>query len=174
MFDQYSYKKKFLALGVIFIMLGLTAYKRSFKTLFEVISEYKSLSSKVATLNKKSQNRLVLDKEVAYLDKILGKEGISKEVVQQQIISFATQNSSKVSINDLRPIHVFKDQNNTIITNQLDVTGNVNQLINLGYDFEKKFEYSRMVSMNFYTTKKDNKTEVLHLKMIFQNYENSK
>ncbi len=174
MFDQYSYKKKFLALGIIFIMLGITAYKRSFKTLFDVIGEYKSLSSKVETLKNKSQNKAFLNKEVAYLDRILGKEGITKEFVQQQIISFASQNSSKVSINDLRPIHVFVDQNNTIITNQLDITGNVNQLINLGYDFEKKFEYSRIVSMNFYTTKKDNKSEVLHLKMIFQNYENNK
>jgi hypothetical protein len=28
--------------------------------------------------------------------------------------------------------------------------------------------------MKFYTTKKNNKSDVLHLKMIYQNYENNK
>lgn len=174
MFENYSYKIKCTALIVVFLMLSITAYKRSFHTLFQVISEYKVLSAKADDINKKANNTDGLIRDIAYLDKIIGKEGITKEMVQQGIVSFASEKHPQVSINDLQPIHVFPDDNYTIITNQLDVTGNSNQLLQLGYDFEKEFNFSRMVSMNFYIAKKNNKSDVLHLKMIFQNYENNK
>ncbi|RTY91796.1 hypothetical protein [Flavobacterium sp. GT3R68] len=160
-----------MALIGIFLMLSITAYKRSFHTLFQVMEEYNALSAKVADINKKANNTEGLRRDIAYLDQIIGKEGITKEMVQQGIVSYASEKHPQVSINDLQPIHVFADENHKIVTNQLDVTGNSNQLMQLGYDFEKGFNYSRIVSMNFYTTKKNNKSEVLHLKMIFQNYE---
>jgi hypothetical protein len=174
MFENYSYKQKFYALIILFFMLAATAYKRSFHTLFEVISEYKMLSKKADDINKKSKSTGSLTNDIAYLDKIIGKEGVTKEMVQQGIVSFASTNSKNISISDLKPIHDFPEDDYHIITNQLDVTGNANQLLELAYNFEKKFDFSRMVSQNFYTTKKNNKSEVLHLKMIFQNYENNK
>jgi len=174
MFENYSYKQKFFALMLVFFMLSVTAYKRSFHALFDVMAEYRVLSKKADDINKKSKNTGTLKNDVEYLNKIIGKEGVTKDMVQQGIISFATTNSSAISINDLKPIHDFPEEDFHIITNQLDVTGNTNQLLELAYNFEKKFDYSRMVSQSFYTTKKNNKSEVLHLKMIFQNYENTK
>ncbi|MFB9108532.1 hypothetical protein [Flavobacterium gyeonganense] len=174
MFENYSYKQKFYALGVLFCLLSITAYKRSFHTLFDVISEYRILSKKADDINKKAKNTDGLTQDIAYLDKIIGKEGTTKEIVQQGIVSFASENAPAVSISDLKPIHNFPEDDYHIITNQLDVTGNSNELLGLAYSFEKKFDLSRIVSMNFYTTKKNDKSEVLHLKMIFQNYENNK
>jgi hypothetical protein len=174
MFNQYTYKQKCFALIVIFIMLSITAYKRSFSTLFQVISEHNDMSSKINQASKKSKSATLLVEEIERLDKMLGKEGVSKEVVQQEIVSFATVSNSKVSISDLQPIHTFLDENYAINTNQLDLTGNANELLRLGYDFEKQFSFSKVVNMNFYTIKNNNKSDVLHLKMIFQNYENNK
>lgn len=174
MFESLSYKKKCIALLILFCMLSVTAYKRSFHTLFQAIQENKMLSAKIDAMNSKSHNTSHLMNEIAYLNKAIGKEGIGKERVQQSIVDFATGNAHQISINDLQPIHVFDDNDYKIVSNQLDVTGGANQLLKLGYDFEKEFNYSRMVSMSFYTNKKNNKTEVLHLKMIFQNYENTK
>lgn len=174
MFDNYSYKKKFTALIVIFFMLSITAYKRSFHALFQVINEYQILSEKVDDINKKANNMEGLIRDIAYLDKIIGKEGITKEMAQQGIVGFATKKHPQISINDLQPIHIFSDDNYRIVTNQIDITGNADQLLRLGYDFEKEFDFSRIVGMNFYTIKKNNKFEILHLKMIFQNYENNK
>jgi len=173
MFENYSYKQKFYALIIVFFMLSITAYKRSFHTLFEVVSEYRMLSKKADDINKKAKSNGTLRNDVEYLNRIIGKEGVTKEMVQQGIIGFASATQG-VSINDLKPIHDYAETDYHIITNQLDVTGNANQLLELAYNFEKKFDYSRMVSQNFYITKKNNKSEVLHLKMIFQNYENTK
>lgn len=173
MFEKYSYKQKCTALLVVFIMLSVTAYKRSFSNLFEVIGEYKTLSAKAADIHSKSGNANVLRREIALLDKEIGKDGVTKQMVQQGIVGFATEKHSGVSINDLQPIHLFSDGNYNIITNQLDVTGKLDPLLRMGYDFEKDFSLSRPVSMNFYTSKKNNKTEDLHLKIIFQNYESN-
>ncbi|MCV9932939.1 hypothetical protein OIU80_11670 [Flavobacterium sp. LS1R47] len=174
MFEKYSYKQKIHALIVLFFMLSIVAYKRSFHNLFEVITTYKTTSKKADDINTKTKNIDSLIKDVAYLDKIIGKEGITKEIVQLGIVSFASKNAPEVSISDLQPIHDYPEDDYHIITNQLDITGNADQLLKLAYDFEKKFNLSRIVSMNFYITKKNNKSEVLHLKMIFQNYENNK
>jgi hypothetical protein len=173
MFEKYSYKQKCIALAVIFVMLSVTAYKRSFSALFEVIGEYRELSAKSEDIRKKSKNLKSLEREIAWLDNEIGKGGVTKQVVQQGIVGFAAEKHSGVSINGLEPIHAFSDGNYNIITNQLDVTGKVNELLRLGYDFEKSFTLSRPVSMNFYKEKKNNQSDVLHLKIIFQNYENN-
>ncbi len=174
MFENYSYKQKCGALVVVFIMLSVTAYKRSFSSLFQVVKEYRELSSRVADINKKAKNADELRKEIAYLDAMLGKEGVTKEMVQQGMVDFATRSQPGVSIHELAPIHSFSDENYTVFTNQLDVMGNTNQLLKMAYDFEKQYDYSRMVGIKLFTAKKNNKEEVLHLKMIFQNYENNK
>jgi Tfp pilus assembly protein PilO len=171
MFEQYSYKKKLIALLLVFVMLTITAYKRSFSTLFQTISEYKALSLKVDELNKKSNNTNGLIKDLAHLDKIIGKDGTTKEMIQQEIVGFASKNHTGISINDVQPIHVFLDENYNVITNQIDVTGGANNLLQLAFDFEKKFDFSRIINMYFYTSKNNNKSDVLHLKMTFQNYE---
>jgi len=40
MFQQFSYKKKFYALAILAILLGATAYKRSFKGTLDAIEFY--------------------------------------------------------------------------------------------------------------------------------------
>ncbi|HLA55565.1 MAG TPA: hypothetical protein VK623_05675 [Flavobacterium sp.] len=174
MFNQYSYKKKFTALLVVFFMLCIASYKRSFHTLALVIAENRDLSKTTADMKMKSKNVKNLSDEIANLDKAIGKDGVAKEIVQQGIVAFVSENHPGVSINDLQPIHIFSDSNYNIITNQLDITGRANQLVDISYDFEKRFGLSKITSLNFYTTKKNNKTESLHLKIIFQNYESNK
>ena len=171
-FEQYSYKTKFKALFVIFIMLGISAYKRSFSNLINVINENKELNKKIVLLDKKAKDVEKLTTELSAMDKVIGKGGFDKEKIQQSIIQFAA--SYNVSVNDLQPIHIFNGETYTIYTNQIDLTGNINELLKIAYDYEKKFMYSKPVSINFYTIRKNNKPDLLHLKIIFQNYENIK
>jgi hypothetical protein len=173
MFEKYTYKQKCQALIVVFFMLCATTYKRSFSALIQVISEYKASSEKALDFKKKTSNTASLMKEIEYLNKTLGKEGNTKEKVQQEIISFISQ-YPEVSINDMQPLHIYENTDYKIITNQLDATGNSNSLLAMSYELEKKFDFSRIVGLKFYTTKKNNKSEALHLKIIFQNYENTK
>lgn len=69
MFENYSYKKKFLALVVIAIMLSIAAYKRSFHPLVLVIQEYNSLQLKDGEFNQKKHSIEDLQQEIANLDR---------------------------------------------------------------------------------------------------------
>ncbi|MDD2987149.1 hypothetical protein [Flavobacterium sp.] len=174
MFENYSFKIKLKVLLILFVMLSVAAYRRSYSSLIESYQEYKTLSEKVLLMKSKTTNLDKLRYEIGRLDKIIGKEGVNREKVQQGIVGFITEQGSTVQINDLKTIHEFVEENYNIYTYQLDLLGNYNQLASLSYAFEKKFENSKIVSMKFYVDKKNNKSEVLHLKMIFQNYENTK
>lgn len=171
MFNQYSYKQKLTVLLVVFFMLSIAAYKRSFSQLLHTYDQYIQLKEQISDFNSKSKQLENLNRDVALMNRVIGKGGESKETIQQEIMHFVSEKHPGVSINELQPIHVFQDDNYVVITNQLDVTGNANQLLKLAYDFEKEFTLSRVVSMKYYTTKKNNKADILHLKLIFHNYE---
>lgn len=172
MFNQYTYKQKFQALLVLFILLGSAAYKRSFSSLFSVYSEYYKLHTKYSDFEQKNKNLPKLQNDIYKLDKVLGKGNVAKEVIQQEIIKFISTKSQKVSIVKLEPIHDFEDENLRIISNQIIVSGNINDLLELTYSLEKDFAFSRIVSYKFFTIKKNNQAVGLQLQIIFQNYEN--
>lgn len=172
MFEQFSYKKKFLFLMVIFGMLLAASYKRSFSVLIDSIKENNKLTEQSISFQKKTKNINRLMSEIAYLDKVIGKENVTREQIQQDIVNFIALKQPQISITDLQPIHVFQNNDHLIITNVVEVSGSLNQLLQLGYSFEKELETSRVVAMSFIKRKNQQKKEELYLKIIFQNYEN--
>jgi hypothetical protein len=173
MFEQYSYKTKLKFLVVLFCMLSIAAYRRSFSNLIEVIKENESLSKRNSQIENSSKNTKNIESELDALNKLIGKEGVKKEKIQQGIVAFILQNNPGVSINNMKPVHVFNDTNFNIHTYQVDMIGKFNQLIKTQYDFEKNFDDAKIVSTKWYTQNKDNKINTLHLTLIFQNYENN-
>lgn len=173
MFENYTYKKKFIALIIFFCMLSIAAYKRSFKNLIEVYKENTNLKELANRVKEKTNNIDELKYQVTQYDKFLGNQNVSNDIIQQEIIAFSTTHKG-ITINELNSTHVFENNNYKIYTNQLDIIGNTNNLLKLIYDFETNFKFSRIISTNFYTKKKNNINKELHLKIIFQNYENSK
>ncbi|MFK7000657.1 hypothetical protein [Flavobacterium oreochromis] len=171
MFNQYNYKQKFSALIVVFFLLLITAYKRSFSQLIASYKEYNLLINKKEEFTKKSLQLNKIKEDVSTLDQILGKGGLPKEQIQQEIIQFIAQNHPDVTIDHIQPIHHFQDESFDIVTHIIDLTANTNQLLNTIYNFEKQFETSKIISLQFYTTVKNDQEEKLHLKLIFQNYE---
>lgn len=173
MFEQYSYKQKTIALLILTVLLGITAYKRSFSNLISVYKENKDLIELSEEINSKSKNLEKLSKDIAKYDNYLGNQNVSSEEAQQEIVNFATLHKG-VSINSMQSIHTFDGENYKAYTNQLDVTGGINDLLVLAYDFETKFNLSRVINIQFYKIKKGNSVEQLHLKIVFQNYEMNK
>lgn len=173
MFEQYTYKHKTFALIILFVVLSITAYKRSFSNLITVYKENKNLIQLSEEINSKSKNLEKLSKEITKYDNYLGNQNVTSEEAQQEIINFATLHKG-VSINSMQSIHSFEGENYKAYTNQLDVTGEVNDLLVLAYDFETNFNLSRVINIQFYKSKKSNSAEQLHLKIVFQNYEMNK
>ena len=94
MFENYSYKIKLKALIAIFIMLSIAAYRRSLSTLIDTIKEHQKLKNKVELMSKNTKNVDQLNAEITNLDKMIGKEGVTKEEIQQGIVDFIIKNNN--------------------------------------------------------------------------------
>ena len=174
MSENYSYKIKLKALIAIFIMLSIAAYRRSLSTLIDTIKEHQKLKNKVELMSKNTKNVDQLNAEITNLDKMIGKEGVTKEEIQQGIVDFIIKNNNGTTINDMKTTHECTDGSYKIHTYQVDLVGNCNQLMSTVYEFEQKFQLGKIVSTKYYTEKKEEKINMLHLMIIFQNYENNK
>ena len=169
-FANHSFKTKFYALIALFILLFCTAYKRSFSTFFSIWREHTTLSARSEEINTKIDGFRSLVQELDRLDTVIGNGAGSPEKVQQEIIGFVTQRNS-VTISNLQPIHQKENGRYRINTYQIDLSGTINDLVKLAYDFEKIFPHAKLVSLKFYSVKKPNVGDIPHLKIILQNYE---
>jgi len=172
MFENLTYKQKFLAMIAIAVLLGFAAYKRSFKLTLDAFSEYYELNEKLEEISSSSTTIQELDTEIRFLDNLLGEESMEPVLVQQEILDFVTHKSKAVTVFDLAEVHEASDNKFLIYTNQLTIEGSFEALLKMAYEFEKEFPYSRVVNTSFFK-KKDFKTRriKLYAKIIFQNYE---
>lgn len=171
MFDKLTFKQKLIALAVVAIMLGLVAYKRSFKLTIEAYSNYNELSKKVDYINQSSSNITELDNEINFYNALLGDEEIEPEFVQQEILSFVSEKAKGVKVFKLEEIHEANQKKIIVYTNQLTLQGSFNDLLTTIYEFEKDFSFSRVANVSFYKKKESKTKEVkLYANILFQNY----
>src|SRR5690606_1817052 len=148
-FANYSFKTKFYALIALSILLFCTAYKRSFSTFFSVWQEHRALSEQSKEIDQKKSGFRTLQLELGRLDAVIGKGTGSPEKVQQEIIGFVSQRN-RATITNLQPIHKKDDGRYRINTYQIDLSGKINELLEIAYDFEKIFSHAKLVSLKFY------------------------
>lgn len=171
MFKQLNSKQKLYALIILFFLIGITAYKRSFSTFINLLIENKKLRLNIEKFENLNSNLKKIESDINKLDYLTGKNNVSHEEIQQQLIKFIAKNDNSISIQKMEPIHFYEENNIKYITNCITVNGNANNLTKLLFDFEKKFQFSKVRSLIYYVENKSN-SKKLYLKLIFQNYEN--
>lgn len=170
MFKDISYLKKFFGLLIVFVLLTVVSYKRSFKITFDAKKSIVEMHQKLNLMNTSNESIQFLTDKINALDKLIGQE-VAPELVQHFLIDYISQ-FELVTIVQLEEVHSATDDSFNIYTNQLILEGAYNDLINVIYSFEKESTISRITSIKFYT-KKDYKQhqKKLFVTLIFQNYE---
>lgn len=172
MFENISYKKKFFALLALMVVLGITAYKRSFSMTLDAAKLVKESKEKLAKVSNSQQHITSLKDEVNYLDKLIGKESANPNIVQQEILNSFTRIETNSQLVRLEEVHQANDDYFNIYTNRLILTGNFGELLEATYQYEKQFDFSRVVSLRFYIEKEPRtRRKKLFEQIIFQNYE---
>ncbi|WP_298538934.1 hypothetical protein [uncultured Aquimarina sp.] len=172
MFENLSYKKKFFALLALMLVLGITAYKRSFSMTIDAAQLLEESKQKLEKVSNSQQRITNLIAEVSYLDKLIGKEVANPDIVQQEILNTFTEINSDTQLVKLEAIHKASDEYFNIYTNRLILTGNYGDLLKTTYNYEKAFDFSRVVSLQFYIEKEPRtRRKKLFEQIIFQNYE---
>lgn len=175
MFENLTYKQKFITLVVVVTLLAIAANKRSFKLTKNAYEDYQIKKKELDYVESTPNNIHNLDYEISFLDNLIGNENLEPELVQQEILNFVTNTDYKVQVVNVTEIHEASSNDFNIYTNQLTITGDFESIVSMVYEFEKKFSYSRVVNINFFK-KKNFKTRKIQLyaKIIFQNYEKNK
>jgi len=174
-FDNYSYKQKNLALLVLGVLLVAVAYKRSFKTTFETQAYIAELALKKEEAISSQQAIRQLQLEIANVNKLLGKENVSIERVQQGFLNFFALKSSGLSVQQIEEVYTFDHPDFSINTFRIDVKGDFIQQLRFINNLEKDFDEARLIHTHF-ETQKDLVTGRSYLisTLLLQNYVRSK
>lgn len=171
LFEKYSYKQKNLALLIIAVLLFAASYKRAFSKTIETNSYINELEiKKQEALNSQKEIRL-LQKNVAHLNKLLGKENVSVEEVQQGFLNFLARKSSRIEVKQIDEVYGFEHPDFKINTFKIELQGDYLSLVKFIYDLEHAFNDARLIHFQM-ESKKDpvtNKTD-LTTTLLIQNY----
>jgi len=172
MFSELTNKKKFYGVLLLFIVLSIAAYKRSFKGAIEAVNYYSESKKNIEKNINIDEDLLQLKNEIQSLDNIIGKKAKNPDIVQNEILNFISQQEHNFKLSKIENLHISSDNYFTIYSNMITLEGSFNELLKAIYRFEKDFEYARIASIKLHVLKKQqNSKNKLFTKIIFQNYE---
>lgn len=171
LFEKYSYKQKNLALLVIGVLLFAVAYKRSFSTTIETNAYISELELKKAEAESSQTAIRNLQLEIATVNKLLGRENVSIEQVQQGFLNFFARKSKNLSVQQIEEVYTFDHPDFSINTFRIDIKGDFIEQLRFIHALEKDFEDARLIHTHF-ETKKDlisGKSDLIST-LLLQNY----
>jgi len=173
MFDKYTFKQKNKVLLLIFILLALASYKRSFVLSLLAKEEIKLQDDNLSKVNSSESNLQQLVYSISILDKTIGKSNLKPDKIQQEILNSLAILSNKYNVNleSIDETHIHKNVDFSILSNEVILEGRFNNLTQLIYDLELNFEFARLINVEFYKKKiSSTKKTKLYAKILFQHY----
>lgn len=171
LFDKYSYKQKNLALLVLAVLLFAVAYKRSFRTTIETRAFIEELQLKKAAAESSQTAIQQLQLEIATVNRLLGRENVSIERVQQGFLNFFALKSHGLSVQQIEEVYTFDHPDFSINTFRIDIKGDYLSQLQFIHALEKDFDDARLIHTHF-ETKKDlvsGKSDLIST-LLLQNY----
>ncbi|MDF3026956.1 MAG: hypothetical protein K0S23_1263 [Fluviicola sp.] len=171
LFEKYSYKQKNLALLIIAVLLFAVSYKRAFSKTIETNSYINELEiKKLEALNSQKEIQ-ILQKQVAQLNKLLGKENVSVEEVQQGFLNFLARKSPRISVKQIDEVYGFEHPDFKINTFKIELKGDFISILKFINTLEQSFDDARLIHFQM-SSEKDPVTGKIDLTttLLIQNY----
>jgi cellobiose phosphorylase len=171
-FEQYSYKQKNYALLLIAVLLVAVSYKRAFKITLETLGYKQELTQKIADAHHAVSSIRTTQRDIAYLNKLLGKENSTIEKVQQGFLDFLEKNSSNVIVYQVDEVLNYKHPDFSVNTHRIILKGGFLPTLRFLYTLEKHFDLAKLVNVSFEFKKYNSEEkEQLYTTLLLQNYE---
>ncbi|PTX64085.1 hypothetical protein C8N46_101695 [Kordia periserrulae] len=170
MLDKLSHKRRFFLVVIVFVLLALAVYKKTYQPIFALQNELNASNQLIAEDVSPFVKIEQLQSELAALDKIVGKSE-DNAFIQQKILDFITKKGLDVSVVNIADSHIYKGNAFTVYTNSVILKGDYPSLLQTIYTIEKECKASKIVSAKFYSKKNysTNKTAE-YAELYFQNY----
>jgi hypothetical protein len=171
-FDQYSFKQKNYALVVLTVLLIAASYKRAFKNTIETVQYRKELNEKII-FSKNAINEIKgIQTQIVYYNKLLGKENVTIEKVQQGFLNFLAINNTDLIVYQIDEVLTFQHPDFSINTHKIILKGNFNQTLRFINKLEKHFDLAKLINVSFEFKKyNSDEKEELYTTLLLQNYE---
>ncbi len=173
MFDKLTYKQKNYGLLLIFILLAMVSYKRSFILSINLNKEINQQELQKLDIQHSGKKKELLTLEIQQINKNLGKTDESSDKVQQELLREISDfpASYGLTIESINQTHLYTSVDYKILTNEVLIEGNFKGLVRAINHLERKFEYARIINTDIYKTKDhgDKKSKV-YAKVLFQHY----
>lgn len=171
-FDQYSYKQKNYALMILTVLLVAASYKRAFKTTLETKAYRTELEGKIA-YSKNAINEIKIKQlEIAQLNKLLGKENITIEKVQQGFLNFLQRKSTGIIVYQVDEVLNYQHPDFSINTHRITLKGGFLNTLKFIYELEHHFDLAKLINVSFeYKKYNSEENEQLYTTLLMQNYE---
>jgi len=175
LFEKYSYRQKNFALLIIGVLLFAAAYKRSFKTTIDTLSYLSELDLKLVNAKHSQNETKEIQKEIHHINRLLGKEDVTIQQVQQGFLNFFAARSSGLIVHQMEEVYTFQHPDFIINTYRIDIKGDYLSTLKFIYQFEKNFEDARLIHTQFelIQNSESNRKELITT-LLIQNYEQKK
>lgn len=177
MFDRFTYKQRNYGLLLLFILMIMVSYKRSFSLTLAAQDEIAKLEEQKSAAAHAQNDLESLQIQLIQLNKNIGKADLDPDKVQQEILRTIAwySNEHDVMLEQLEATHNFETVDFNIFSNLVSVKGTFNGILSLAYYIENSFDYARLVNLSIYKkqnviTKKTN----LYGALLFQHYRQKK
>ncbi len=171
-FDKYTYKQKNYALLLLGVLLIAVAYKRSFKTTLETRAYKQEIEEKIRAAKYASQNIKSIQQALLQLNKVIGKENITIEKVQQGFLNFFARRSQHLTVYQIDEVLSYRHPDFTVLTHRVVLRGNFIDALKFIYALEKEFDQAKLLNVSFeYKKMNADQGEDLYTVLLLQNYE---
>lgn len=171
-FEKYTYKQKNYALLLLGVLLIAAAYKRSFKTTIETRAYKQEIETKIQEAKYASHNIKSIQKALLQLNKVIGKENITIEKVQQGFLNFFARRSQRLAVYQIDEVLSYKHPDFAVLTHRIVLKGNFIDALKFIYALEKEFDLAKLLNVSFeYKKMNADEGEDLYTILLLQNYE---
>lgn len=171
LFSTYSYKKKKFALLVVVALLGAASYKRSFSVTLDLLSLNQELINKQQEASTSVDRLKIKQNELLLINKIVGKENVPNEQVQQKFLSFFEASTTKLALVKIEEVYTYDHPDFTINTNAITFKGSFIPTVKFLYEMEQDFHFARIVSVHTNTVlNRSTQYDELHTTILLQNF----
>lgn len=170
-FDKYSYKQKNYALALLAVLLLAASYKKAFSTTIETVQYKHELEEKVLVARTAIMDISLCRAQIKNLNRLLGKENITIEKVQQGFLNFFARKANQISVYQIDEVLTYQHPDFSINTHRIILKGDYLNTLRFIYSFEQEFDLARLINISFeYKKYTADGQEELYTTILIQNY----
>ncbi len=173
MFDKLTYKQKNYGLLLLFILMAMVSYKRSFVLSINLNKEIDQQELQKLEVKQSSKKIDLLRMEIEQINQNLGKTDETSERVQQELLKAISHfpKSYGLTVEAINTTHIYSSVDYKILTNEVLFEGNFKGITRAINRLEQEFEYARIINTDIFKTKNHGeKASKIYAKVLFQHY----